>query len=78
LTAYSNVFVERLWKTIKYEEVYLHAYDTVSAAKESLTRYVSFYNGRRPHAALDRQTPDAAYFNNAAARRGGLNRRAIT
>ena len=40
-----NVFVERLWKTIKYEEVYLHAYDTVSAAKESLTRYVSFYNG---------------------------------
>ena len=58
-----NVFVERLWKTIKYEEVYLHAYDTVSAAKESLTRYVSFYNGRRPHTALDRQTPDAAYFN---------------
>jgi putative transposase len=57
-----NVFVERLWKTIKYEEVYLHAYDTVSAAKESLTRYVSFYNGRRPHTALDRQTPDAAYF----------------
>ena len=58
-----NVFVERLWKTIKYEEVYLHAYDTVSAAKDSLTRYVSFYNGRRPHAAIDRQTPDAAYFN---------------
>ena len=58
-----NVFVERLWKTIKYEEVYLHAYDTVSAAKESLTRYISFYNGRRPHTALDRQTPDAAYFN---------------
>jgi len=58
-----NVFVERLWKTIKYEEVYLHAYDTVSAANESLTRYVSFYNRRRPHTALDRQTPDAAYFN---------------
>jgi putative transposase len=58
-----NVFVERLWKTIKYEEVYLHAYDTVSAARESLTRYISFYNGRRPHTALDRQTPDAAYFN---------------
>jgi putative transposase len=57
-----NVFVERLWKTIKYEEVYLHAYDTVSAAKESLTRYISFYNGRRPHTALDRQTPDKAYF----------------
>jgi len=58
-----NVFVERLWKTIKYEEVYLHAYDTVSAANQSLTRYVSFYNARRPHTALDRQTPDAAYFN---------------
>jgi len=58
-----NVFVERLWKTIKYEEVYLHAYDTVSAANESLARYVNFYNGRRPHTALDRQTPDAAYFN---------------
>ena len=58
-----NVFVERLWKTVKYEEVYLHAYDTVSAANESLARYVSFYNGRRPHTALDRQTPDAAYFN---------------
>jgi putative transposase len=58
-----NVFVERLWKTIKYEEVYLHAYDTVSAAKQSLTRYIDFYNGRRPHTALDRQTPDAAYFN---------------
>ena len=58
-----NIFVERLWKTIKYEEVYLHAYDTVSAAKESLTRYVSFYNSRRPHTALDRQTPDAEYFN---------------
>jgi putative transposase len=58
-----NVFVERLWKTIKYEEVYLHAYDTVSAAQASLTRYLAFYNGRRPHTALDRQTPDAAYFN---------------
>ena len=58
-----NVFVERLWKTIKYEEVYLHAYDTVSIAKQSLSRYVAFYNGRRPHAALDRRTPDNAYFN---------------
>jgi putative transposase len=58
-----NVFVERLWKTIKYEEVYLHAYDTVAAAKQSLSCYVAFYNGRRPHAALDRRTPDNAYFN---------------
>lgn len=58
-----NVFVERLWKTIKYEHVYLHAYATVSEAKTKLTTYIDFYNGRRPHAALDRQTPDAAYFN---------------
>ena len=58
-----NVFVERLCKAIKYEKVYLHAYDTVSAAKESLTRCVSFHNGRHPHTALDGHTPDAAYFN---------------
>jgi putative transposase len=58
-----NVFVERLWRTIKYEEVYLHAYDTVSEARASLGRYIAFYNTRRPHSSLDRQTPDRAYFN---------------
>jgi putative transposase len=58
-----NVFVERLWRTIKYEEVYLHAYDTVSDARASLGRYIAFYNTRRPHSSLDRQTPDRAYFN---------------
>ena len=58
-----NVFVERLWKTIKYEHVYLHAYATVSEAKAKLAVYIDFYNGRRPHTALIRQTPDAAYFN---------------
>ena len=58
-----NVFIERLWKSIKYEEVYLHAYDSVSAAKAGIARYVSFYNTRRPHASLDRQTPDTVYFN---------------
>jgi putative transposase len=57
-----NVFVERLWRSIKYEEVYLRAYDTVSEARASLRRYVSFYNGRRPHSSLDRQTPDHLYF----------------
>jgi putative transposase len=57
-----NVFVERLWRTIKYEEVYLRAYDTVSQARASIGRYLAFYNGRRPHSALDRQTPDEAYF----------------
>jgi putative transposase len=58
-----NVFVERLWRTIKYEEVYLRAYDSVSEARASLGRYLAFYNARRPHASLDRQTPDEAYFN---------------
>lgn len=58
-----NVFVERLWKSIKYEEVYLHAYDCVSAARAGIARYVLFYNTRRPHSSLDRQTPDAVYFN---------------
>jgi len=57
-----NVFIERFWKTLKYEEVYLRAYDTVSEARESIARYVSFYNGRRPHTALADRTPDAAYF----------------
>ena len=57
-----NVFVERLWRTIKYEEVYLHAYESVSEARAGLSRYISFYNSGRPHRALDRQTPDAVYF----------------
>ena len=61
-----NVFVERLWRSIKYEEVYLHAYKTVSEARESIGRYVTFYNSRRPHSSLDRQTPDQAYFNTLA------------
>ncbi|MBD9520574.1 MULTISPECIES: IS3 family transposase [Ensifer] len=58
-----NVFVERIWRSIKYEEVYLHAYKTVSGARVGIGRYLSFYNSRRPHSSLDRQTPDQAYFN---------------
>lgn len=58
-----NVFVERLWRTIKYEEVYLRAYASVSEARASLGRYLGFYNAGRPHSSLDRQTPDEAYFN---------------
>ena len=58
-----NVFVERIWKSVKYEEVYLHAYDSVSAARASIGRYLDFYNRRRPHSALDRRTPDEAYCN---------------
>ena len=58
-----NVFVERLWRSIKYEEVYLRAYDNVSEARASIGRYLNFYNGRRPHSSLDGTTPDQAYFN---------------
>jgi putative transposase len=58
-----NVFVERLWRTIKYEEVYLHAYASVPEARAAIARYLTFYNTRRPHSSLDRQTPDQAYFN---------------
>lgn len=61
-----NVFVERLWRTIKYEEVYLRAYDSVSVARESLRGYLEFYNTRRPHSSLDGQTPDQAYLNPSA------------
>jgi putative transposase len=58
-----NVFVERLWRSIKYEEVYLRAYETVADARASIGRYMAFYNARRPHSSLDRMTPDEAYFN---------------
>ena len=58
-----NVFVERLWKSVKYEEVYLRAYDSVADARASLQKYLSFYNQRRPHSSLDRKTPDEAYFD---------------
>lgn len=58
-----NVFVERLWRSIKYEEVYLHAYKTVSDARLGIGRYLAFYNSRRPHSSLDRKTPDQVYFN---------------
>jgi len=59
-----NVFVERLWRTIEYEEVYLRAYTNVPEARASLGRYINgFYNTRRPHSSLDGQTPDETYFN---------------
>jgi putative transposase len=57
-----NVFVERLWRSIKYEEVYLRAYESVSEARTSIGRYLDFYNGRRPHSSHDGITPDQAYF----------------
>ena len=57
-----NVFVERLWRSVKYEEVYLKAYQSVPEARASIGRYLQFYNTLRPHSALDRRTPDEAYF----------------
>ena len=57
-----NVFVERFWRSVKYEEVYLKAYEDVPEARASLGRYLDFYNKRRPHSSLDRRTPDQAYF----------------
>ena len=58
-----NVFVERLWRSVKYEDVYLHAYETPRALRAGLGRYFAFYNARRRHTALDRRTPDAVYFS---------------
>lgn len=59
-----NVFVERLWRTVKYEEVYLKAYDSVAQAKSSLKTYLDFYNTQRPHQRLDGKTPEEVYFAN--------------
>jgi putative transposase len=59
-----NVFVERLWRSVKYEEVYLRAYDSVSEARGSIGRYLDFYNRKRPHSSLGKKTPDQAYFDN--------------
>ena len=58
-----NVFVERLWRSIKYEEIYLRAYASVPEARAGIGRYIVFYNTKRPHSSLDRKTPDQAYFN---------------
>jgi len=57
-----NVFIERLWRSVKYEEIYLHAYANGTEARSALTRYFSFYNERRSHQSLDYRTPDELYF----------------
>lgn len=62
-----NVFVERLWRTIKYEHVYLHAYASMDDAKAHLKEYLEFYNSIRPHRSLDGRTPDAVYYKDAGA-----------
>ncbi len=56
------MFIERFWRTLKYEEVYLRAYDRVTDARHHLARYVSFYKSRRPHSSLEGHTPDVTYF----------------
>jgi putative transposase len=61
-----NVFVERLWRSVKYEEVYLRAYDSVTEARSSLASYLGFYNRKRPHSSLDGRTPDHVYFGGLA------------
>ena len=66
-----NVFVERLWRSVKYEEIYLHAHQTMRELKAALQSYFSFYNTRRPHQSLDYQTPDEVYFGT-----GGLKKAA--
>ena len=58
-----NIFVERLWRSVKYGEIYLRAYDTVSTAHASIGRYLAFFNGRRLHSSLDRRTPNQAYVD---------------
>src|SRR5215211_558378 len=68
-----NVFVERLWRSIKYEEVYLRAYDTVGQARASIGRYLDFYNRKRPHSSLDARTPDHAYFGHLPQVAGSMN-----
>ena len=63
-----NVFVERLWRSLKYEEVYLHAYETVHDAQHGISRYLTFYNEIRPHRALAGHTPEDVYHNHRPTR----------
>ena len=64
-----NVFVERLWRSLKYEEIYLRAYESVANARASIDRYFRFYNSERRHQSLARRTPDSVYYEFADQRR---------
>ncbi len=64
-----NVMVERLWRSVKYEEIYLHAYETPATLRAGLAAYVKFYNSERRHQALNRQTPDAVYWASPRAKK---------
>ena len=59
-----NVFVERLWRSVKYEEVYLKAYETIAEARTGIGTYFQFYNSERRHQSMNRQTPDQVYAGN--------------
>jgi len=69
---FDNVFIERLWRTVKYEEVYLHAYETVEEAHRRLASYFIFYNTERLHSSLGYQTPREAYFSGSVMSSAGL------
>jgi len=69
---YDNIFVERFWRSVKYEEVYLHEYRTVAEARVHLDAYFRFYNAERPHEALDYRTPHEVYFGSSAAMASGV------
>jgi len=69
------LFIERVWRSIKYEDVYLHAYETVSAARDGIGGYINFYNTRRPHSSHQARTPDVVYFRIAAS---AFGRRSLT
>src|SRR5260370_32186816 len=68
--ALDNIFTERLWRTVKYEEVYLHDYTSPREARQALTRYFQFYNQERPHQALENQTPAEVYLHPVKAGQG--------
>jgi len=65
--ALDNIFTERLWRTVKYEEVYIHEYASPREARQALTRYFAFYNQECPHQALDYLTPAEVYFHTVTA-----------
>ncbi len=74
---YDNIFVERLWRTVKYDEVYLHDYISVPLARKGLGDYFEFYNTERPHASLGGKTPHHLYFGIPAARNASFAQRAL-
>ena len=79
--ALDNIFVERLWRSVKYEDIYLKGYASLSELRLGLTEYFAFYNGERPHQSLGNRTPDAVYHSGeggGAQHRGPLRRHAGT